>query len=78
MKETGVKIYRREYFYGRRPVWAPLTGEDGRPVKVASLEEAATFVAGLRGEVYVLRHGEYAAPDFAVKEPGGRIRPVEP
>ena len=72
-----VTIFRREYFYGRRPVWVPLT-ENGRPVVAATAEDAISLVASLRGEIYRLRHGEYAAPDYGLKGPDGRIRPVEP
>ena len=72
------RIYRRDFFYGRRPVWAPLVGEDGRPVEVATMEDAISLVAFLRGGVYRLRSGEYSAPDYGISGPGGRIRPIDP
>jgi len=76
-KEATVAIYRRDHFYGRRPIWVPLT-DAGRPVRAATIEDAARLIAELRGGIYRLRHGEYSAPDYGVKGPDGRIRPVEP
>ena len=76
MKE--VEIHSRQYFYGQRPTWRPLLDANGRPMGAATPEAAREVVAGLRGSVYYLRHGEYSAPDYGIRGQDGKIRPIEP
>jgi len=71
-----IKVYKREYFYGRTPMWVPLT-DAGRPIQAASREAIEALVAALRGGTYRLRHGEYSAPDYGIRGEDGRIRPIE-
>lgn len=70
-------VYKREFFYGRRPIWVPLA-DAGRPVRAATIEAAKALVAALRGRIYRLRSGEYSAPDYGIRGEDGRIRPIEP
>ena len=63
-----VKIYRREFFNGKRPRWRPIISCDNEGQAIDTIDCLKTLW-------YRLRAGEYAHAEYGLKR-GRRVRPA--